>query len=113
MERIVIDILPLTALPRTSIEVVMDGLIRSVDCPDCRQVLKDHVHELVTKWMLLEVSVSPYVDTAQHGTEQFLAAHHMIFSKEKLPGSVRPADKRDLVPFCTCNGRGGYAYAAP
>lgn len=43
------------AMSRVAIEAIMHTLIKSVACPDCRASLKEHVENICTGWLLLEV----------------------------------------------------------
>ncbi|KAI0681958.1 hypothetical protein BC835DRAFT_1301071, partial [Cytidiella melzeri] len=45
------------ALSRSRLEVMILGLIKAVDCPDCKASLDAHMKDLVMKWMLLQRTI--------------------------------------------------------
>ncbi len=48
------------AMTRSGIENIMRGVAESVACEDCKKAVNDHIKEISTQWMILNVRSSFY-----------------------------------------------------
>lgn len=48
------------AMTRSGIENIMRGVAESVACEDCKKAVNDHIKDISTQWMILNVRLSFY-----------------------------------------------------